>query len=253
MVIVGKPDLTFREPLVFQPSGPVPIGTILGIFADVQNIGAGRTTREFKVEFALRRVDDPAQPSPDFKVFGTAIITELDVGPDKAKQVKVELDTSNLVPGLYEIRVTLDPDNVIPEVNETNNTQIARVAIGGAVGLVDLGVLSLTMTPNQPVVSRGQVVRFSAIIANLGAGPSGPFVVEFSYRNLVSSPGTETIFSRQTVTNLEGGARTTLAAQLNTIALSPGTYEIAVTVDPENRISEPDETNNRLVIFLTVN
>ncbi len=253
VVIVGKPDLTFREPLVFQPSGPVPIGTILGIFADVQNIGAGRTTRGFKVEFALRRVDDPAQPSPDFKVFGTAIITELDVGPDKAKQVKVELDTSNLVPGLYEIRVTLDPDNVIPEVNETNNTQIARVAIGGAVGLVDLGVLSLTMTPNQPVVSRGQVVRFSAIIANLGAGPSGPFVVEFSYRNLVSSPGTETIFSRQTVTNLEGGARTTLAAQLNTIALSPGTYEIAVTVDPENRISEPDETNNRLVIFLTVN
>ncbi|MFN4219267.1 MAG: CARDB domain-containing protein, partial [Candidatus Bipolaricaulia bacterium] len=34
---------------------------------------------------------------------------------------------------------------------------------------------------------------------------------------------------------------------------SPGTYEIAVTVDPDNRISEPDETNNRLVIFLTVN
>ncbi len=253
VVIVGKPDLTFREPLVFQPSGPVPIGTPLGIFVDVQNIGAGRITREFPVEFALRRVDDPAQPSPDFKAFGTAIITELEVGPDKAKQVKGELDTSNLVPGLYEIRVTLDPENIIPELNETNNVQSARVAIGGGVGLVDLGALSLTMAPNQPVVSRGQIVRLSAVIANLGAGPSGPFGVEFSYRNLLSSPGTDLVFSRQTVTNLQGGAQTTLAAQLNTISLSPGTYEIAVTVDPENRISEPDETNNRLVIFLTVN
>jgi hypothetical protein len=253
VVIVGKPDLTFREPLVFQPSGPVPVGTLLGIFADVQNIGAGRITREFPVEFALRRVDDPAQPSPDFKVFGTAIITELEVGSDKAKQVKVELDTGNLVPGLYEIRVTLDPENIIPELNETNNVQLARVAIGGGVGLVDLGALSLTLTPNQPTVSRGQIVRLSAVIANLGMAPSGPFSVEFSYRNLLSSPGTDPVFSRQTVTNLEGGARTTLAAQLNTISLSPGTYEIAVTVDPDNRVSEPDEANNRLVIFLTVN
>ncbi len=253
VIIVGKPDLTFREPLVFQPSGPVPIGTPLGVFADVQNIGAGRTTRDFKVEFAFRRVDDPAQPSPEFKVFGTAIITELEVGPDKAKQVKVELDTSNLVPGLYEIRVTLDPENVIPELNETNNMQTARVAIGGAVGLVDLAVTSLTLTPNQPTVSRGQIVRFSAVIANLGAVPSGPFSVEFSYRNLLGSSGTDPVFSRQTVTNLDGGARTTLVAQLNTISLNPGTYEIAVTVDPENRISESDETNNRLVIFLTVN
>lgn len=253
LVIVGKPDLTFREPLVFQPSGPVPIGTLLGVFADIQNIGAGRTTRDFKVEFAFRRVDDRAQPSPEFTVFGTAIITDLEVGREKAKQVKAELDTSNLVPGLYEIRVMIDPENVIPELNETNNVQTARIAIGGAVGLVDLAVLSLTLTPNQPVVSRGQIVRFSAVIANWGAAASGPFSVEFSYRNLLGSSGTDPVFSRQTVTNLEGGARTTIVAQLNTVSLSPGTYEIAVTVDPENRISEPDETNNRLVIFLTVN
>lgn len=253
VIIVGKPDLTFREPLVFQPSGPVPLGTLLGVFADVQNIGTGRTTREFKVEFAFRRVDDPAKPNPDFTTFGTAIITELEPGPEKAKQVKVELDTRNLTPGLYEIRVTLDPANVIPELNETNNVQTARVAIGGAVGLVDLAATSLTLTPNQPVVSRGQTVRFSAVIANLGVVPSGPFSVEFSYRNLLGALGTDPVFSRQTVTNLDGSARTTLVAQLNTISLSPGTYEIAVTVDPENRISESDETNNRLVIFLTVN
>ncbi len=253
VLIVGKPDLTFRESLVFQPSGAVPIGTPLGVFADVQNIGAGRTTRDFKVEYAFRRVDDPAQPTPDFTVFGTATITELDVGPEKAKQVKAELDTRNLAPGLYEIRVTLDPDNLIPELNETNNIQTARVVIGGGVGLVDLAAVSLTMTPNQPIVSRGQIVRFSAVIANLGSAPSGPFTVEFSYRDLMGASGTEPVFSRQTVSNLEGGARTTLVAHLNTISLSPGTYEIAVTVDPENRISEPNETNNRLVIFLTVN
>ena len=253
VIIIGKPDLTFREPLVFQPSGPVPIGTLLGVFADVQNIGAGRTTRDFKVEFAFRRVDDPAKPNPDFTVFGTAIITELEPGPEKAKQVKAELDTRNLVPGLYEIRVTLDSDNLIPELNETNNVQTARVAIGGAAGLVDLAAVSLALTPNQPMVSRGQIVRFAAVIANLGVVSSGQFSVEFSYRNLLGSPGTDPVFSRQTIANLDGGARITVTAELNTISLAPGTYEIAVTVDPENRISEPDESNNRLVIFLTVN
>ncbi|MCL6641790.1 MAG: hypothetical protein K6T71_00490 [Candidatus Bipolaricaulota bacterium] len=251
VVIVGKPDLTFREPLVFQPSGSVPPGATLGVFADVQNIGAGRTTRDFKVEFAFRRVDDPAQPNPDFTVFGTAIITELEVGPEKAKQVKAELDTRTLAPGLYEIRVQLDPDNLIPELNETNNAQTARAVIGGGAGLVDLAAVSLTLTPNQAVVSRGQIVRFSAVIANLGAMPSGSFVVEFSYRNLLG--GADPVFSRQTLASLDGGARATVTAQLNTISLSPGTYEIAVTVDPDNRISEPDETNNRLVIFITVN
>jgi hypothetical protein len=251
VVIVGKPDLTFREPLVFQPSGPVPPGTTLGIFADVQNIGAGRTTRDFKVEFAFRRVDDPAQPN--FVVFGTAIITELEVGPEKAKQVKAELDTRNLAQGLYEVQVQLDPDNLIPELNETNNIQTARVVIGGGAGLVDLAAVSLTLTPNQAIVSRGQIVRFSAVIANLGTAPSGQFSIEFSYRNLLGSPGTTPVFSRQTVTNLDGSSRTTVTADLNTISLSPGTYEIVVTVDPENRISEPDETNNSLAIFITVN
>lgn len=251
VILIGKPELTFREPLVFQPSGPVPIGTVLGVFADIQNIGAGRTTRAFRVEFAFRRVDDPAQPSPEFRAFGTVIVTELEVGPEKAKQVKAELDTRNLAAGLYEIRVTLDPENVIPELNELNNVQTARVPIGVPTGLVDLAVLNLTAS--HPLVSRGQVVRFSAVIANLGAAPSGPFVVELSYRNLLGAPGTEVVFSRQTVPSLDGGAKTTLVTQLNTLSLTPGTYEITVTVDPENRISEPDETNNRLVIFITVN
>ncbi|MCX8103184.1 MAG: hypothetical protein N3E42_01905 [Candidatus Bipolaricaulota bacterium] len=251
--VLGKPDLTFREPLVFQPTGPIPVGTKLGVFVDVQNLGAGPTTREFSVEFAFRRVEDPGQPPTEFRVFATATIAELEVGPEKAKQVKAELDTSTLAPGIYEIQVTLDSGNLIPELNETNNRAVARVAIGTPIGLVDLAVQAVSLFPNQAIVSRGQIVRVSAVIANLGTAPSGPFVVEFSYRNLLSSPATDPVFSRQTIANLDGSARTTITASLNTISLSPGTYEIAVTVDPENRISEPDETNNRLVIFLTVN
>lgn len=251
--VLGKPDLTFREPLVFQPTGPISVGTKLGIFVDVQNLGAGPTTREFSVEFAFRRVEEPGQPPTELRVFATATIAELEVGPEKAKQVKAELDTSALVPGIYEIQVTLDSENLIPELNETNNRAGARVAIGTTVGLVDLAVQTLSLFPTQGIVSRGQIVRVSAVIANLGAMPSGPFVVEFSYRNLLGAPGTDLVFSRQTVANLDGGARITITADLNTLSLSPGTYEIAVTVDPDNRIAEPDETNNRLVIFLTVN
>jgi subtilase family serine protease len=233
---------------------------VLDVEVTVRNVGA-LAAGGFEVAFCLRAV--PAQATCT-EIGARTRTTGL--GLQDEFVAKGQVNTQILPPGLYEIGVIVDPPDPdrpfgrVAETNERNNT------IGSAVGVpgffievvgggspVDLAAQTLTTTPNQATVSRGQIVRVSAVIANLGSGPSGQFLVEFAYRNLLSLPGVDPVFNRQTVANLESGARTTLAADLNTISLSPGTYEISVTVDPDNRILEPDETNNRLVIFITVN
>ncbi len=248
--ILGKPDLRFRRPLVIDPPGEIPAGTAaLRVFADIENAGAGPTTRAFNAEFAYRRIDDPTQPDPPFTVFGTAAISDLEVGAEKSKQVKADLDLKNLAPGLYEIRVILDRDDLIPETDKTNNRETARVLIGGTTGPLDLAALSLT--PSQTSVMRGQPIRFSAVVANLGPAAVGAFRVTLAQRPLWG--GVETIFSNQLIPGLAGGARLTLTADLNTISLAPGIYEIILTVDPDNQIPETNKTNNRIVITINVN
>lgn len=249
------------EPLPPGPPTPrVSPGDVLDVEVTVRNVGA-LAAGGFEVAFCLRAV--PAQATCT-EIGARTRTTGL--GLQDEFVAKGQVNTQILPPGLYEIGVIVDPPDPdrpfgrVAETNERNNT------IGSAVGVpgffievvgggspVDLAAQTLTTTPNQATVSRGQIVRVSAVIANLGSGPSGQFLVEFAYRNLLSLPGVDPVFNRQTVANLESGARTTLAADLNTISLSPGTYEISVTVDPDNRILEPDETNNRLVIFITVN
>ncbi|GBC75859.1 hypothetical protein HRbin07_00051 [bacterium HR07] len=251
------------EPLPPGPPTPrVSQGTVLNLEVTVRNRGA-LAAGGFDVAFCVRAV--PAQ----------ALCTEIGararttgLGLQDEFIAKSQVNTQALAPGLYEIGVIVDPTEPdrpfgrVEEINERNNTIGGAVAgavtgffveIAGQAGLVDLAVQTVTTTPAQGIVSRGQIVRISAVIANLGTAPSGQFSVEFSYRNLLGSPGANPVFSRQTVANLDGSSRTTVTADLNTISLSPGTYEISVTVDPENRISEPDETNNQVVIFITVN
>ncbi|MCI2429915.1 hypothetical protein LM602_03815 [Candidatus Acetothermia bacterium] len=249
--ILGKPDLRFRRPLVLDPPGPIPTGvSTVRVFADIENAGAGPTTRAFTIEFAFRRVDDPNQPDPPFTVFGTASTSDLEVGPEKSKQVKADLDLTNLGPGVYEIRVLLDRDDLIPETDKTNNRETTRIFVGRAGGPADLAALSLT--PNPASVVRGQPIRLSAVVANLGTVAVGPFRVTLAHRSLWGG-GPEMIFSNQLLPGLAAGARLTLTAELNTGGLAPGLYEIILTVDPDNRIPETNEENNRIVITVNIN
>ncbi|MCS6937207.1 MAG: hypothetical protein NZV61_06640 [Candidatus Bipolaricaulota bacterium] len=243
--ILGKPDLRFRRPLVLDPPGTIFVGTpVLRVFADVENAGAGATTRPFNVEFAFRKIDDPAQPDPPFTVFGTASITDLEVGPEKSKQVKADLDLKNLAPGFYEIRVILDREDVIPETDKLNNRETARVLIG--VGdRADLAVLELTAAQLS-----AQLLQATAEIANLGIHATGEFNVVFYYRRV--SDRLEIPFSTQAVSNLNPSARLKLTANLNLIGLSPGVYEITVVIDPERRVRETDKTNNQKTITVNI-
>jgi subtilase family serine protease len=239
---VGLPDLRVLQ-VNFDPVRQVPVGQPLQIFAKVGNEGEGPALEPFAVEFALRRVDAPFPTS--FQPVGQVTISELAAGAQST--ASIELDTTQLSPGVYELQVVVDPENTIPELDEGNNQLTARFAIG----LPDLVIRGVAFDP-APSVVVGIPLKLLADVRNEGQGPAlEAFVVEFALRR-EQGQGLFAPIGRVTVPGLAAGAQTTVQLELDTTLLEPGRYELLVTLDPANVITELNEQNNRLIVSLEI-
>ena len=235
---IGLPDLIIQG-IAFDPTRQVPFGQELKLFADVRNVGDGPVLGSFVVEFAVRRVEPAEQP--EFTVIAHVELQDLAAGTQAA--AKVELDTGQLAPGTYILRVIVDPDNTLPELREDNNQAIARFGVG----LPDLQILQVNFNPARQVPV-GQPLQIFAEVSNEGEGPAlEPFAVEFALRRVdVPFPTSFQPVGRVTIPELAAGAQSTASVELDTTQLSPGVYELQIVVDPENTIPELDEGNNQL-------
>lgn len=109
--------------ITFTPSSPVVQGTQVLVGTVIRNSG-NRDAGEFKVEFYLRPEDGKAAQS--FELFGTQTVAGLRLGA--TIEVSSILDTTALEPGLYAIKVTVDPLGQ-EELDRANNTIIAFITI----------------------------------------------------------------------------------------------------------------------------
>ncbi len=185
----------------------------------------------------------------------------LDLTPGVERKAEGRLLVFGLPPGIYEIRVVVDPMETIEELDETNNELVTTLA------LLSSRLPDLTFDPALPpvevlpsnVVKRGQTVRFVANLINLGDEDAGPFEVEFAYSRVPEEVDPSTIqptdydtFWTAYVPGLGVGERTKVEAVLETINLDPGTYYIQVVIDPTSppkpsgEVLETDEINNVL-------
>ncbi len=234
---VGLPDLIVRG-VTFDPARQVPFGQELKLFADVRNVGDGPVLGAFEVAFAVRRVE-PAEQAEFIEIVRVEL-EGLSAGTQAA--AKVELPAGRLAPGAYELLVVVDPGDRVPELDEGNNQQTARFAVG----LPDLRLLQVGVQPSRQV-PLGQPLRLLAQVENAGEGPSlEPAVVEFAVRRMDAPfPTSPQPVGRVTVLALAAGEQGTASLELDTGRLPPGIYELQVVVDPENAIRETDEGNNR--------
>ena len=240
--ILPRPDLRV-ERIVIDPPSPVPQGAMITVFADIRNEGDGPIVRPLEVEFALRPVLPEDEPPAEFEPFARATIATLDPGTQAA--AKVELDTSAMPAGTYELRVTVDPERAIPELNEGNNAlSIAFELLGeeGAVAgeLPDLVVTRLTIDPEEARV--GETVTVRATVRNQGRRDAGAFRVVFFYRR----QGDDRLvnFANFRLGGLASGAEQTLRAELDTSIVWRGRFEILVVVDINDEVQESNEENN---------
>jgi subtilase family serine protease len=129
------------------------------------------------------------------------------------------------------------------------SSAFAASTLSQAQSLPDLTIQSLTLSPPSPV-GQGTIVRVSIEVSNIGNTPAGPFSVELCWRRVDREECCG--FASQEFSGLEAKGKVTVEARIETANLTPGLYEITARADPDNRVSESDETNNRASIQLEV-
>lgn len=244
-LIVGQFDLAL-EAITFDPQPPLNVGADeLKLFADVRNLGDGPVIDPFDVRFELRRVS----PTPEeaFKPIGDVTIDRIDAGSQAA--AKIEIPTAELVPGTYELRVTADGADVIPERNEKNNVKVVQFEIGPPrPQTADLTVTQFSVSSES--VMAGQKVQVVAEIANIGREDASSFRAVFFWKR-VNDPR-RVNFANFQINELAAGERRTLTATLDTSVLWQGTFDLIAVVDNTNQVSEADEANNEATRRLIV-
>jgi len=280
-----SPDLTFCPVgVIVEPLSNVQQGQTVRITACITNLGeqaAGPFTVRFSycsaaplgqtVECSDEYEEASFSPGPRYQVAGLAIAESI--------EVPVMLETRDLRPGSYSLRVSIDPAAEVQERNELNNT-LAGIPL--QILGPDLAVIQLATSP-EDVVDQAVVeeLDITATILNTGVVPIGEFTTRIRLMRLDEqglTPVQVVLCGQTTPIECEPAqyscervlpglgvlvpvqVRWTL--DLEESDLPPGQYVLQVAVDCEGdvngdgvcdgRIEEHDETNNVLEIPLTV-
>jgi subtilase family serine protease len=249
------------ESLELTPPSPAELGKadMITVSSVISNTGKA-AAEGFDVSFAYRTKG--ALRWEPFLCSDRVSCTELALAPGAELRVNGVLPVAGISPGIYEIRIAVDPLDGIEEVDETNNALATTLSVLAS-RLPDLVCVSTEVEPAVQV-RHGQTLRLSATISNLGDADAGPFEAAFAYCRIPeftegSEPPAEAQwdfrpFAVDTVKELAVGESDQVRAILETKTadrdLQPGLYYIRVSVDPaeqghvDGQIREQSEFNN---------
>lgn len=236
-------DLIVSELSSESAGGSVPCGGTITIDDTVANQGNAETTAPsgFLVNYYLSNVSVSV-------LIGNRTISLLGVGSTDGATSTFTLPIS-LAPGVYQLSAVVDPNDVEPETNESNNTTVAAGSVT-VVSNVDLLVTVLDSTPAS--VNVGGSITVSDTVANQGT-TSTTYPLGFLVNYYLSNPSVSMLIGNRTIRSLGAGATNSASSTFGIPAtLAPGSYQLSATVDPNNYQPETNETNNTLVAAGTV-
>lgn len=141
--------------------------------------------------------------------------------------------------GLHYIHVVVDPQNIIREVNESNNSAFVSVEVIPP-SKPDLAIEASDIVFSISSPKEGDLLTINATIRNLGNPTS--MVEVFLYDGDPSQGGTA--LSQKTIPQIIPlGGTAALSFDVNTVGLA-GNRNFFVSIDPNNRIDEMIESNN---------
>lgn len=212
------PDLVVSR-LTHNPAQPV-VNQTITFTAVVKNVGVHKS-KPSRLSF---RVGGETPPARIFAVPGLA--------PNEEFIVTRQLALN--VPQAYQNTAIADYDDRVNETNEQNNVRMDRFLVRPE-ARPDLIVAALTHSPAQPVIH--QVITFTAVVMNVGAGVSPPSMLSFRVGG--ETPPAQ-VFS---VPALAPGARFAVTRRLPLDVAQ--NYRNTAIADYDNRVFEMDETNNQ--------
>jgi len=227
------PDLVVRPPdIAFSPAGPVAPGSRVTIRATVHNEGGAN------VSGVVVRFHDG--PPPFGRIDGDQAVPFI-AGPSGEGLASVDwLATS---PGVHDICVVADPDNAIPEGNETNNEACQALVVASA-----------DYTPVDPrpdariVIGLSVSVPLSVGVQNVGGlTPNRTATLAF-----LEPPGSSTPFARVPLPPIPAGGVAGPFEATWTAPSTPGGYRVIASADYDGNITEANEGNNNWTWFVEV-
>jgi len=222
--IYDKVDLLIQA-MTFIPDLPSP-GQPVNVHVKIQNEG-GLATSGVVVRLSVDRV--PIQDS---------VIESL----ASMETQTVQLTLQDLSNGVHQITAMVDPDDIIVEGDELNNTFTGSIEIKERIDLVATGSGIYLSNAN---LNEGEVVQISANVFNGRENGATDVVVRFYDGN--PDDGGTIIGEDQIIPSVPGKG----SAQTGPIAYDtsgrPGRHTITLVVDPLNSIEETNELNNTSV------
>lgn len=144
--------------------------------------------------------------------------------------------------GTNPVWARVDPENAVTESNESNNETQGSYTVLAAQGPPDLVITDIHTNPTSPSMATG----FSLVITVENSGTSA---VEFNQNvDILKTIGTNNIL-KEGFLRITPGVHTINVMALN---IAPGPFNWTVMIDPQNTVTESDETNNSYTISGTI-
>jgi hypothetical protein len=218
------PDLAFEGNITFSPTNFQMMQPVL-IRVEITNRG-NETANGVEVEFFRKNVK-----------IGEEIIPRID-----PRETKISYTTWTALEGIYTIKVVLDPEDKIEELDESNNLiaeQIHVMPAGYYRPDLNISTADIGVTPTE--LKDGDLAEINITVHNDGRVNASDVKV------LLMLDGEE--LANGTIEKIV--VNETASLSFNWTA-ETGEHDIQVLVDPQNSTSELDETNNNASINVDV-
>jgi hypothetical protein len=220
------PDLAVTdEDMSFSP-GQVEAGSVVTISAAVWNLGNLNTTN---VGVRFER--------------GSALVGETSIDLIPFGENRTASVQWVAMQGIHVFKVTVDPGNLIVELNETNNQASKTITVlSSTFYQPDLEISAQNFTLSSDEIKSGDSVVLKAEVFNFGNEGATNVMVVFAVDG--NQVGGQQFISYIPVNNSREASVTWVA--------STGHHTLNVTVDPTSQITERNESNNRASLSIEV-
>jgi subtilase family serine protease/flagellar hook assembly protein FlgD/fibronectin type 3 domain-containing protein len=155
----------------------------------------------------------------------------------------VEWETLGLLPTSYRLRLRVDSDSAVAEVNENNNARETDISFAAAPAGIDLAIVgTTTVTPNV-LNSVPMPITVRAEVFNLGQTAAPTSIA----RLYASRFGQLLPLSEQSI-SVPAQSRQTL--ELSAVLSDPDISAVVLRLDDDQQISEANEGNNSVTLAL---
>ena len=182
--------------------------------------------------------------TPSGQIDIATVTVDVPAGSSATKEVTWRADQ---VGSDMDVVVSVDPDNSLLELDESNNSGTSKVTVNAATDPnLTVNHQDILITPSP--ASQGDNAIITALIKNQGFSTANNITVEF----YVGVPGVDgVLLGRQVIPSLNAAESTTVGIDWQNIP-APGEKVITVVVDPANTIQEIAEDDNSSFVTLPI-